>query len=233
VALAGKLEPKLFGEKCAGVYLNAGSGTLDKTLAARLEYNVMLDPVSYAAIFDLPCPLYWMPCFEVVPGPRGEPFAAGPYGTYYKFAQKEILLHLSARLQNYFAFVFKQGGPERGQQQQAAALRPNWLHYLEGPNEAELLARVGRQYRNMWCTGGFLHAAGFGVSGDGKFAPLAEVKTPAFTFDPVQVHCNADGVTTWTPDPQSRNRFLFHVRDEAHYGTAMTAALRTLLGAIV
>ena len=44
VALAGKLEPKVFAEKCAGVYLNAGSGTPDKTLAARLEYNVASTP---------------------------------------------------------------------------------------------------------------------------------------------------------------------------------------------
>ncbi|MGZ5453282.1 MAG: hypothetical protein ACXW2R_03550, partial [Candidatus Aminicenantales bacterium] len=49
VALAGRLEPKLFAAKCAGVYLNAGSGTPDPALAARLEYNVNLDPASYAA----------------------------------------------------------------------------------------------------------------------------------------------------------------------------------------
>ncbi len=113
VALAGKLEPKVFAEKCAGVYLNAGSGTPDKTLAARLEYNVALDPVSYAAIFELPCPVYWMPCFEVVPGPQDTSFAVAKYGTYYRFQQKEILPRLSPRLQNYFAFMFKQGFPER------------------------------------------------------------------------------------------------------------------------
>ena len=82
------LEPKLFAEKCAGVYLNAGSGTPDKALAARLEYNVVLDPVSYAAIFELPCPVYWMPCFDVVPGPQDESFAAGAYGTYYRFSRR-------------------------------------------------------------------------------------------------------------------------------------------------
>jgi hypothetical protein len=232
VALAGRLEPKLFAERCAGVYLNAGSGTPDKSLATRLEYNVALDPVSYAAIFDLPCPVYWMPCFDVAPGPQNEAAVAGPHGTYYKFQQKRILPHLSPRVQNYFAFMFKQGFPEQSQGKQADAFRPNWLHYLEGPNDRELLARQGEQYRNMWCTGGFLHAAGIGVESDGRLVPLDEVKSPLFTFDPVQVQCDAKGVTTWTADPTSRNRFLFHVRDQSRYESAMTTAMRTLLGAL-
>jgi hypothetical protein len=233
VALAGKLEPELFAKKCAGVYLNAGSGTRDKTLAARLEYNVVLDPVSYAAIFKLPCPVYWMPCFEVEPGPRDEPFVAGPYGTYYRFQQKEILPRLSKWVQNYFAFVFQQGISERSaQREKAETLRPNWLHYLIGPNDESLLKRQGDQYRNMWCTGGFLHAAGFGVDRDGSIAPLNELKSPLFTFDPVQVKCDAKGITTWAPDTESHKRFIFHVRDEARYPAAMTTAMRTLLGAL-
>jgi hypothetical protein len=232
VALAGKLEPTLFSERCAGIYLNAGSGTPDKALAARLEYNVALDPASYAAIFELPCPVYWMPCFDVAPGPRNEPAVAGPYGTYYKFQQKELLPRLSSRAQNYFAFMFKQGLPEQSRQKQSEAVRPNWLHYLEGPNDRELLARQGEQHRNMWCTAGFLHAAGFGVDVEGRLAPSAEVKSPVFTFDPVQVQCDAKGVTSWTPDPTSRNRFLFHVRDQSRYEAAMTTAMRTLLSAL-
>jgi len=94
VALAGRLEPKLFAAKCAGILLNAGSGTPDKIKAARLEYNVNLDPVSYAAIFDLPCRLYWLPCFEVAPG-GGVPFASGEYGTYYRFLQRDLFSRLS------------------------------------------------------------------------------------------------------------------------------------------
>jgi hypothetical protein len=228
VALAGMLEPKLFAEKCASIYLNAGSGTPDKALAARLEYNVELDPVSYAAIFELPCPVYWMPCFEVVPG-QNEPLVAGPHGTYYQFQQKEIVPRLSPQAQNYFAFVFKQGLPERARQTPVEALTPNWLHYLEGPNDAELLARVGDLPRNMWCTGGFLHAAGLGVDRDGKLAPAGEIDSPVFGFDPVQARCNTDGITTWTPDSHAKNRFLFEMRDQARYGTAMTAAMRTFL----
>jgi hypothetical protein len=230
VALAGKLEPKLFAEKCAAIYLNAGSGTPDKALAARLEYNVALDPASYRDIFSLPCRVYWMPCFEVVPG-SNEPHVAGPHGTYYQFAQKEIVPHLSPRLQNYFAFVFKQGLPERSRQKPADALTPNWWHYLEGPNDAEFLARVGDLPRNMWCTGGFLHAAGLGVDREGKLAPVAEIDAPVFGFDPVDVRCGADGITTWLPDAQSPRHYLFTMRDERRYGPAMTLAMRTLLKA--
>jgi hypothetical protein len=229
VALAGRLYPTLFADKCAGVYLNAGSGTRDKALAGRLEYNVILDPVSYAGIFELPCPVYWMPCFEVEPGPHGEPLVAGPYGTYYRFKQKEVLPHLSARARNYFAFVFKQSEESRMAENEAPpTLRSNWLHYLEGPNDAALLTQEGQRYRNMWCTGGFLHAAGYGVESDGRIAPQKELKSPLFTFDPVRVGCNAQGITTWTP-ATSGHQFIFHVRDEARYPVAMTAAMRSLL----
>ena len=231
VALAGRLDPDLFAAKCAGVYLNAGSGTPDKSLAARLEYNVGLDPVSYAAIFDLPCPLYWLPCFEVAPGGEVR-FAVAAHGTYYRFLQQDVLPLLSTRLQNYFAFLFKQGESDRAAQSEADALRPNWLRYLDGPREEALLERQGRQFRNMWSTAGFLHAAGLGVSADGAVAPLASVASPAYTFDPVRVRCGADGVTEWSPDPRSRDRFIFRVRDVARYPAAMTAALTTLLRAL-
>ena len=195
------MQPKLFAEKCAGIYLNAGSGTPKKALAARLEYNVAIDPVSYAMIFDLPCPVYWMPCFEVEPGPGDESFAVGTYGTFYRFQQKEILPRLSNRVQNYFAFMFQQGFPERSaQKDRPAAFRSNWLHYLEGAKDQDLLARQGDQYRNMWCTGGFLHAAGLGVDSEGRLVPLHELKSPLFTFDPIRVECDVNGVTAWRPD---------------------------------
>jgi hypothetical protein len=229
VALAGRLDPGLFAKKCAGVYLNAGSGTPDRTLAARLEYNVALDPASYAGIFDLPCPVYWMPCHQVAPAEDDESFTAGPYGTYYRFLQKDILPFLSARVRNYFAFMFKQGSSERAYQRPEDALRPDWLRYLEGPAEKDLLARQARRGRNMWGTAGFFHAAGLSVAADGTFGPKASVPSPLFTFDPVKVRCDAAGITTWADDPGSRDRFLFHVRDEALYPGAMTAAMRGLL----
>jgi hypothetical protein len=231
VALAGRLEPGLFADKCAGVYLNAGSGTPDRAKAARLEYNVGLDPASYAAIFDLPCPLYWLPCFEVAPG-GGVGMAVAEFGTYYSFLQKNVLPRLSDRLQNYFAFMFKQGESDRDHQAEADALRPNWLRYLEGPREESLLERQGRRFRNMWSTAGFLHLAGLTVSADGEVMPTGAVSSPVYMFDPIRVRCGADGVTAWSPDAASRNRFIFRVRDKERYPSAMTAALAWLLRAL-
>jgi hypothetical protein len=233
VALAGLLDPKLFAAKCAGVYLNAGSGTSDRAKAARLEYNVHLDPASYAAIFDLPCPVYWLPCFEVAPG-EGQPFAGGEFGTYYRFVQKDVLERLPPRLQNYFAFMFKQGDSDRAQQTEADELRPSWLRTLEGPVDMALLDRQGSRFRNMWCTAGFLHMAGLSVAGNG--GPVeggAEARNHAvYTFDPVKIHVGADGISEWSSDPRSRDRYLFHVRDPERYPAAMTAALGTLLSTL-
>jgi hypothetical protein len=233
VALAGLLEPKLFAAQCAGVYLNAGSGTSDRAKAAHLEYNVSLDPASYAAIFNLPCPVYWLPCFEVAPG-EGQPFAGGEFGTYYRFLQKDVLERLSPRLQNYFAFMFKQGDSDRAQQTEADALRPNGLRTLEGPVDMALLDRQGSRFRNMWCTAGFLHMAGLSTAGNG--GPIeggAEARNHAvYTFDPVRIRVGADGISEWSPDPRSRNRYLFHVRDPERYPAAITAALGTLLSTL-
>jgi len=232
VALAGRLDPKLFAAKCAGIYLNAGSGTPDRTKAARLEYNVALDPVSYAAIFDLPCPVYWLPCFEVAPG-DGVPFGAGEFGTYYRFVQRDVLPRLSPRLRNYFAFMFKQGDTDRARQTEADALRPSWLRTLEGPPDPALIERLGPGYRNMWCTAGFFHMAGLAVAPDGRIVERAGSGTaPVYSFDPVRVRCGAGGITEWSPDTSSRDRFLFHVRDLGRYPAAMTAALTELLASL-
>jgi len=58
IALAGLKDPGLFKEKCAAIYLNAGTGSPLKEKAAEIEYNVQRNPASFAAIFDLPCPVY-------------------------------------------------------------------------------------------------------------------------------------------------------------------------------
>ncbi|MCY2993106.1 MAG: hypothetical protein NTY19_35270 [Planctomycetota bacterium] len=217
VALAGKLEPQLFATKCAGIYLNAGSGTPDKAKAARLEYNVALDPASYAAIFQLPCPVYWMPCFE----DAGE-FRVAEYGTFYQFRQADVLPHLSDRVQNYFGLMYKHGGVVSGPPW-------NWLQYLIGPKEAPLLAQQGAQFRNMWCTAGFLHAVGLTVARDGKILPRGEAADAVFSFDPIRITCAPNGVTEWTSDATAKERYIFHVRDRQNYQAAMTTALQSLL----
>lgn len=223
VALASKLEPQLFAAKCGGIYLNAGSGSQDKAKAAQLEYNVSLDSASYAAIFQLPCPIYWMPCFEYA-----KDHNVAEWGTYYRFRHDDVLPFLSDRLQSYFALMYKHGEVAR-ESQAVRGPQWDWLSYLTKPKDAELLAKQGPKFRNMWCTAGFLHAVGLTVSPDGRIVPRGEATDAVFSFDPIHVRCAPNGITEWTPDATARDRYIFHVRDLKNYQSAMTSALKSLL----
>jgi hypothetical protein len=228
VALAGRLEPELFTTKCRAVYVNAGSGTPDASKATRLEWNVHLDPQAYCAIFDLPCPIYWMPCFEEVRRDPDELFRVAEYGTFYRFRQGDVLPHLSTGLRNYFAFMFQHGRMIAGTLEDQP-LRPDWLQSLVTAPDATLMDRINRMDRNMWCTGGFFHAVGLTVARDGTTVPLQDAVDAVYTFDPVNVRCSPDAVTRWSKATGDTGRFMFHVRDEDRYSQAMTTALRALL----
>jgi hypothetical protein len=217
IAIAGKKDPDLFAAKCAAIYLNAGIGSPNMSMASKIEYNVTLDKFAYAAIFDLPCPLYWMPCFEEIES-RTRQEVVREYGTHYRFRQDEILPHLSVMVQNYFTYMFGRYTDH------------NWLYYLKGKNDKTLLSKVGSMYRHMWCTGGFIHAAGYTASCSGKIVPLNEKSNlPVFTFDPVRVKCENSGITKWAHDNKSTNRFIFHVRNTEKYQAAMTKVMKSLL----
>jgi hypothetical protein len=219
VAIAGKKEPELFKAKCAGIYLNAGTGSPKMSPASKLEYNVTLDRYAFAAIFDLPCPVYWMPCFEELES--GGRQQVCEYGTHYKFRQDQILPYLSEMVQNYFAYMF------------GKYTDSNWLDYLKGTKDEALLSKVGSMYRNMWCTAGFLHAAGYTVTHDERIVPLNEKHArPVFTFDAIKVKCDDNGLTHWAHDDSSKDRFIFHVRDTDNYQSAMTGAMKSLLTAL-
>ncbi len=215
VAIAAKKNPGLFERKCAAVYLNAGTGSPRMNSESKLEYNVTLDQRAYSAIFDLPCPVYWMPCFEELNSTGEKPVAE--YGTHYKFRQDEILPHLSDTVQNYFAYMF---GKYTDQ---------NWLGYLKGAKDEALLSKVGSMDRHMWCTAGFIHSVGCTVLSDGRIVPLGKSDSPVFTFDPIVVECDEKGVTKWTHKEDSKSRFVFHVRDADSYQSAMTKAMKSLL----
>ena len=219
VALAARLEPELVARRCAGIYLNAGSGTPDPAKARQREYNVALDPASYAAMFDMPCPVYWLPCFEVVSASPAERHRVATYGSFYRFRQSEILPCLSERVQNYFMAMYAGGKTADGL----------WLQQLAAPKDAEALAAQGSRDRNMWCTAGFLHAAGLTVTKSGEIVPLKSASDVVFAFEPVRVKCSAAGVTEWTKDPQSKKRFILRVTDVERYQSAMTSALKSLL----
>lgn len=229
VAVAGRREPKLFARKCAGIYLNAGTGTPDKAKAARLEYNVNLNPSGYAAIFDIPCPIYWMPCFEEVPGKEAGSWRVAEFGTFYRFLQGDILPALSPRMRNFFAWMYKHGRAGKDTEPRDC----DWLRSLLGPNDEAAQARQGALHRNMWCTAGFLHAAGLTVLRDGRIVPRASAgEDVVFTFEPVRVRCADNGVTDWSHAPGAKDRFIFRVLDRERYAAAMSAAMKTLLAAL-
>ncbi|MDW8322034.1 MAG: nucleoside hydrolase [Armatimonadota bacterium] len=217
VALAGKTDPALFARKCAGVYINAGTGSPDPKLASAREYNVALDPVAYRALFDLPCPLYWLPCFEDYEGE----WRVRRYATYWRFRQEEVLPALSPRMQNFFLYMFER------------LRETDWLRYLYRQPDAALLHRYGQQERNMWSVPSFLHAAGLTVTVAGEVVPSrAAGDSAVYAFQPVRLSCDENAVTTWQPDPRSTNRYMFLVRDIERYQSAMTRAMRTLLASL-
>lgn len=218
VAVAGKTDLGLFTRKCGGIYLNAGTGLPGKDPSGRLEYNVTLDKTTYAAIFDLPCPIFWLPCFE------GTESDGGPvireYASHYVFRQGEILPHLAPPLRNYFACMFSR------------SITCDWLSDLTGTPDNALLTEHGNKDRHMWCTAGFFHLAGYRVSLNGETSPRDKTNDAGVcTFEPVQITCGDDGIPRWRRDPESKSRFILHVRDTEHYQSAMTGAMNTLLAA--
>jgi hypothetical protein len=216
VALAGRSEPELFEKKCRAIYLNAGSGTNDSELRKNREYNVNLDPLAFKTIFDLPCPVYWLPCFHALLHKAPQKYEAGPHGSVYTFTQEEILPFLSPELQKYFLFMF-----ERSADQQ-------WLSYLQSPTKTHSMKHYGKMLRKMWCTAGFFHSVGWGVDGKGQAFDYPKGEG-VFSFEPIKVSCDSEGLTSWEPDVSSKNRFLFTITNEVHYGYAMQEAMKNLL----
>lgn len=214
VARAGISFPELFREKCAGIYVNAGAGSRRAAKDAELEYNVRLDPVAFKTIWDIPCPIYWLPCFEEITNQT----QVSAFGSWYDFLQADILLHVSDKVQRYFAYAL-------GKIQE-----PCWLDYLQRASDQELLFLQAQLRRNMWCTAGFFHAAGKAVAAEGKiFSNDQSGVEPVFTFDPIEMQCDANGATNWSRAAASRDRYILQVRDIENYSRAMTTAMRSLL----
>jgi hypothetical protein len=216
IALAGRARPAVFEEKCRAIYLNAGTGTNDPELKKNREYNVSLDPLAFKSIFDLPCPVYWMPCFHALLSKAPQKCEAGPHGTIYAFAQEEILPFLSPQLQKYFLFMFERSSDQR------------WLSYLSSPNDISTMEHYGKMLRKMWCTAGFFHSVGMSVDAGGNIIDLGKGEG-VFAFEPVRISCDIDGLTSWEADASSRTRFIFVRRDAQHYDSAMKAAMKSLL----
>lgn len=210
VAIAGLMEPDLFKSKCKAVYLNAGAAYPGKE--GELEYNVKLNPSSYAAIFDLPCPVYWCPCWH-----QTEVRQVGMHGTWYSFVQGEVFGHLSDPLCNYFLYMLSRSA------------EPKYLRYLMEPVDPGLMAEFGKLSRSMWSTAGILHAAGMGIDAQGGLLADSLVTDPVFEFMPISITCADDGQTTWQLAGENTGRYIFGLRHPDLYSAAMTSALCQLL----
>jgi hypothetical protein len=221
VALAARRDPCLFARKCRGIFLNAGAGSPDTRPGDQLEYNVALDPGSYASMFDAPCPIYWMPCFERVGPAVPDAGRASRHGTFYKFTMGDLFARLSPPMQRYFLSMLEHESGSR------------WLRSLHDPVDPSLLARWSSQTRAMWCTAGFLHLAGLAATAGGAVVPTAEAgESHVCRFAAVQVACDDAGHVRWRYGAARPPRFKFEVTDPVRYGAAMAAALRHLIGPI-
>lgn len=213
VAVAGKLDPDLFAAKCAAIYLNSGSAMPNPDRPGMLEYNVELNPAGYAALFDLPCPIYWCPCWHMT-----EHHHVGRHGTFWRFPHNDVLATLREDVQKYFLYMFDQEPSHR------------WLTYLRRPLDARQWAYFMEQKRNMWSTASLLHAASLTVTVDGEIVDLASGQSSVFHFVPVRVTCDDDGRTSWEAGSSGKAaRYLFEITEEAAYAGAMTTALCSLL----
>ena len=214
IVVAALREPGLFKEKCAGVYLNSGSAHDNPAKPGELEFNVRLDPVAYAAMFDLPCPLYWYPCWNTV-----ELRESGTDGSFYWLQHREALSGLSSGAANYFNHMFEKSSD------------PKWLRSMEAsPTDTEAWKKMLDGRRGMWSTASQLTAAGLSVTKDGGIVPAAAAGGEAvFEMTPAEVACADDGRLTWKRVEAPNGRWMLRVTDAARYPAAMTKAVATLL----
>lgn len=210
IAAAAYEAPELFRDKCSGVYLNAGSAFE----SAHLEFNVALDPASYRAMFGLPCPVYWSPCFEQLGVNKGE----GIYGTVYRFQQSAIYNELSPSVQRYFDYAI---GREDNRK---------WLRYLDRPADEKVTAYVQNEVRHMWCTGPIFHSAGKIVTTQGEITDCLNLSAqPIFEYVPIEITCSEEGGIHWKETEEPNNRYIFKITDKSKYRDAMVRAMKTLL----
>jgi hypothetical protein len=212
IVVAALREPALFKSTCAGVYLNSGSAHDNPAKPEQLEFNVKLDPAAYAAMFDLPCPLFWFPCWHTT-----EQRQSGADGSFYWLPHREALSEIAAGLANYFAYMFDK------------STNPKWLRAMRTPPPAAAWEKVLVEKRGMWSTASQFAAAGLTVTKEGSIVPAPEAGDAAvFRVLPVEATCADDGRTTWRRVEAPTGRGMLSVTDVARYPAAMTRAVSTL-----
>ena len=103
------------------------------------------------------------------------------------------------------------------------------MKVLRAPVNPELRDYYGSLNRNMWCTGGFLHAAGLKATKDGEIVPLDAPEEAAYGFVPIKAECGSNGVPHWEKTNEPTDQYIFCVSDTKAYGPSLTKAMKTLL----
>ena len=202
VAIALNRFPRLFEEKCGGIYINAGFANDDNPYErSRPEWNTKLDIQAYHAIFLANCPIYWLPCNV----------------SHYVLLHSDIIPQLSLNMKKFFTFMYEKRPAE------------NWYQYLQKPLDGALLNSINDKYRSMFCTIGFLHATGFNNSSHGK-VPTLLPEFDWQLFEPVQISKDAEnGYMPYSLSEKS-NIFLLRVdEDKTVYKEKTSRALANLL----
>lgn len=212
IIVAALREPALFRAKCAGVSLNSGSAHDNPAKPEQLEFNVKLDPAAYAAMFDLPCPLFWFPCWHTT-----EQRQSGAEGSFYWLPHRDALAGVSAGLANFFAYLFEKSA------------NPKWLRAMKSQPPVASWEKILGDRRGMWSTASQFAAAGLTVTKDGEIVPAKDAGDAAvLRLLPVEATCADDGRTTWKVTEVPTGRWMLSVTDVARYPAAMTRAVATL-----
>ncbi len=215
IAAAVSVEPRLFAEKCAGIYMVAG--TAEHPDGVEREWNVICGRASYITVMRASCPVYWCPCFQSL-GTGSAYFGDHNFGEncgMYMEPQSLLFDAMSQRLRAYFSYMFEKSAD------------PLWIDALE---KRELSAEYCAEYvkaRRFYSTSAILHAAGLAALSDGTIVPAGDSRA-VFSYDPITAVCNDDGVMKWsyasTADDGSP-RYILRLHDPSSYGGAMTAAM--------
>lgn len=217
IAAAAASNRSLFEKKCAGVYVNAGTGRLAGR--SEREWNVRLNPAAFSAMFHLPCRMMWCPCFHEIPpepdyfGPNNE----GENGSVFCFPQKFLFEKMGTRLKRYFSYMFE------------CSQDPMWLEYLERPAVSEQMEQEMLLERRFYSTASILHAAGMAVEPDGSLTTLEAADRPVYSFVPIRAVCNAQGDTQWEYAAEETGQYILRTCDRASYSQAVGRAMGTLL----
>ena len=218
IAAASLREPDLFRNKCSKVYLNAGGAFPNPDKPDMLEFNARLNPLAYQALFSLPCPLCWFPCWHTV-----EIRKPGERGTFYWLPHEKVFEGISSQLKNYFLYMFDKSGSTK------------WLAALNGEPDPGRWRKILKERRGMWSTASILDIAGLAVSKEGELLPKEQIDAgnALYGLDQVDVSCGSSGRTEWKPADsdsaeRTNERLMFHLFHPDAYPGAMAQAVNTL-----